>query len=147
MCPWWKIPMLDNLRHNKYRLPLCWYSLFKTSAWMSRSEFVWLFGFRYAFPCLGWMQVLPLPYSQIRLINWSNLWTHFDIREQDCNSRIFENIHWCISCTSLYLFLFKMERNHTLWLLCLHEVWVKHERNLVQCLSQDCLEGGPLVLF
>lgn len=84
MRPRGKIPMLDSLRHNKRRLPLCWYSVFKTPGWMSRSEFVWLFGFRYTFPCLGWMRVLPLPYGQIRIINWSNSRAHFDIRERDC---------------------------------------------------------------
>lgn len=80
---------------SQYRLPPCWYSVFKASGWMSRSQFVWLFGFRYTFPCLGWMQGLPLPYGQIRIINRSNFWAHFDFRERDCNWRILENIHPC----------------------------------------------------
>lgn len=115
MRPRGKIPMLDSLRHNKHRLPLCWYSVFKTPGWVSRSEFVWLFGFRYTFPCLGWMRVLPLPYGQIRIINWSNSWAHFDIRERDCNWRIFENIHPCSRCSALFHLTWKGTRKRSVW--------------------------------
>lgn len=98
MCPTGTIPMLDGLRPNTDRpSPQCLRPLDGTS----RSQFVWLFGFRYTFPCLGWMRVLPLPYGQIRIINRSNFWAHFDIREQDCNRRIFENTH-PRSCSALF---------------------------------------------
>lgn len=117
--------MLDNLRHNKYRLPLCWH---KTSGWMSKSEFVWLFGFRYAFPCLGWMRGLPLPYGQIRIINWGNFRAHFNIRERDGNRRIFENIHACLCCNACKRICFHWEMReivilkHTVWILLLQGV-------------------------
>lgn len=116
--------MLDNLRHNKYRLPLCWH---KTSGWMSKSEFVWLFGFRYAFPCLGWMRGLPLPYGQIRIINWGNFRAHFNIRERDGNRRIFENIHACLCCNACKRICFHWEMRE---IVILFGVWVKHERNI-----------------
>ena len=126
MCPWGKIPMLDNLRHNNI-LPLCWYSMFRTSGWMSRSEFVLLFGFRYAFPCLGWMQVLPLPYGQIRIISWINFCAHFDIREQDCNRKICENIlyiHAWVVIQCIYFHLtWKETTRH-------YNGCSKHERNI-----------------
>ncbi len=95
----------------------------KPSGWMSTSKFVWLFGFRYAFPHLGWIQVLPLPYGQIRIINRSHFGAHFDIREQDCNWRILENIHSCLPRTALWAIYFHLTWKETRKCRGLFEVW------------------------
>lgn len=72
------------------RLSLCWHSV--EDLWMNEQVQVCLVvWFPFHIP-MSWVgAVLPLPYGQIRIINWSNSSANLDIWEQGCYWNIFEN--------------------------------------------------------